>query len=315
MGANHPHDSLFRDVFSRPRLAAHQLRAVLPPALLAQLDLDRVRTADTSFIAQSLGTFQADLLFEVPWAQRLAYVYVLHEHQSTVDRFMAQRLLLYMSLIWDRHRKTHESQRRLPPIVPVVIYQGGQPWTGSTAFEALVAYPPGEEGILGPHVPRFEFVLDDLSESSEAALRSRSEEPLATLALLLLKLAQLEREAFLQALLRLADLLNRIEDHGDRVLITRYILVLAKSQSEEVLQTLDAAVTRPVKEALMTAAEQLQERGRLSERRRCLLKALARLANVDDATRARVDSAPADQLELWFDRALEAKTLTEVFGE
>jgi predicted transposase/invertase (TIGR01784 family) len=315
MGTQNPHDSLFRAVFSRPHLAADQLRAVLPPALLEQLDLDQLRATDTSFIAQSLGTYEADLLFELPWAGRSAYVYVLHEHQASVDAFMAQRLLTYMGLIWAQYRKAYRDTKSLPPIVPVVIYQGRQPWTAATAFDALVDYPPDARSLLAPHVPSFEFVLDDLSRSSERSLRSRSEDPLAALTLLLLKRAQEEQRALLETVRRFADLLTQIQDQGDRVLISRYILVVSNAKAREIRQALDASPEEPMKETLKTAAEWLQEEARVLERRRFLLKALGKFAPLSEATRAKIEAADGDRLEVWFDRALEAKTLDEVFTE
>ena len=316
MGTNNPHDSLFREVLSRPHLAADQLRAVLPPELVAQLDLGQIRGVDPSFIAQTLGTYQADLLFEVPWAESTAYVYVLNEHQSTVERFMSQRLLRYMSLIWDRHRKTHEGVTQLPPLVPVLIYQGGQRWTAATAFDPLVEYPAGQEALLRPHTPQFEYVLDDLSKPPVAALRARSKDPLLVLSLLLLRLAQEEQEAFLAAALGLVGLLNQIPDQDDRVLIIRYILVVSKTEAKEAQKALADAVAEPVKEAVMTAAEQLQDEARVIERRQNLETVLrARFGELSESTLARLREASGEQLAAWLPRSGTANTLDEVFGK
>ena len=155
-----------------------------------------------------------------------------------------------------------------------------------------------------------------MSLSSESALRARTSDPLLALALLLLKLAQEERDAFLQALLRLSDLLNQVRDPGDRVLITRYILIVAKPNAEIVREALSVAVAEPVKEALLTAAEQLQEEARVAERRRNLETILrVRFRELDESTQARLREASGDQLAAWLPRSATASSLAEVFAE
>jgi predicted transposase YdaD len=58
-----PHDALFKWTFSQPELAAAELRAVLPPALVARLDLERLVLAEGSFVDRDLQGSHADRLF------------------------------------------------------------------------------------------------------------------------------------------------------------------------------------------------------------------------------------------------------------
>ncbi|MEZ5212010.1 Rpn family recombination-promoting nuclease/putative transposase [Gordonia sp. (in: high G+C Gram-positive bacteria)] len=66
--------------------------------------------------------------------------HVLMEHQRTPDPLMAFRMLSYQVQIWRRH--LHEVRRRgltprpLPPIIPLVIYQGRRRWTPATDLAA-----------------------------------------------------------------------------------------------------------------------------------------------------------------------------------
>ncbi len=87
----------------------------------------------------------------------LRLVYVLLEHQSTVDRLMAYRMLRYVGRIWDEWLKGQPEAKQLPRVVPVVLFAGEGPWTAPTSVESLV------DGGPAPWVPRMSFILDDLS--------------------------------------------------------------------------------------------------------------------------------------------------------
>ena len=81
---------------------------------------------------------------------------VVVEHQSTPRRWMALRVLNYCLHIWARWLRAHKDEK-LPLIVPVVFYQGRDPWWPEREFRELV------EGALAEWrwVPRFEYLLVD----------------------------------------------------------------------------------------------------------------------------------------------------------
>lgn len=80
---------------------------------------------------------------------------------------MAFRVLQYVSRVWARWRRENPQAKRLPEIVPIVLYIGQRPWTAANAFEDLV------DGGDSPST-RMRFVLDDLSRISEAELAGRA---------------------------------------------------------------------------------------------------------------------------------------------
>src|SRR5690348_952950 len=117
-----PHDSLVKRTFSQIEHAAGLLRVVLPPAITARIDLSTLALCPGSFVDALLGGRHTDLLFTVDVAGQEVLIYLLFEHQSTVDPLMPFRLLQYMVQIWERHLQAHPDDRRLPPIVPVVLH-------------------------------------------------------------------------------------------------------------------------------------------------------------------------------------------------
>ena len=103
---------------------------------------------------------ESDLLFSVEREPAAAPVllYVLLEHQSSPDRRIRLRVLNYCVQVWERWRQTHKDERRLPLIVPLVLYHGAQPWQHEREFAELFtdAVPQWR------WVPRFEHLLVDL---------------------------------------------------------------------------------------------------------------------------------------------------------
>ena len=80
-----PHDALFKATFSQVERAAEELRWVLPPELVAQMDFDSLSLEPGSFVDDALREQHTDLLYSLRIGGRAARVYVLFEHQSSVD--------------------------------------------------------------------------------------------------------------------------------------------------------------------------------------------------------------------------------------
>ncbi len=104
---------------------------------------------------------------------REAFVYVLIEHQSSPDRMMPLRMLRYLIRIWDRYLDEHPKAKRLPMIVPLVVYQGSRRWTHPVELGELLDIDPETAHLAGEFLPRFRFLLDDLTKLDKTTLRAR----------------------------------------------------------------------------------------------------------------------------------------------
>jgi predicted transposase YdaD len=107
-----------------PANAASQLRAVLPPGIAARVDLARLAPVPGSFVDEALKWRHFDVLFTAPPDGKDTFVYVLVEHQSSDDPLMALRVLRYVTRIWDQYEREHPKARRLPAVIPLVVYRG-----------------------------------------------------------------------------------------------------------------------------------------------------------------------------------------------
>jgi len=102
--------------------------------------------------------------------------YLLLELQSSVDYRMPYRLLLYQIEIW-RYLLSNEDKAlsnrklfQLPPIVPIVLYNGKRKWTAHRQFRQLLA----KEEMFGTELLNFEYILIDVARYTEEELLSLS---------------------------------------------------------------------------------------------------------------------------------------------
>jgi predicted transposase YdaD len=80
------HDLFARYTFGHPERAEAELRAVLPAPVVAEVDWSSLRLESGSVVDPELRETESDLLFTAHLRTgRSLLVYVLLEHQSTVD--------------------------------------------------------------------------------------------------------------------------------------------------------------------------------------------------------------------------------------
>lgn len=306
-----PHDAVFRRVLGEPANAASQLRAVLPAELVDRLELGRLRRVPGSFVDASLQWRHSDLLFTVPMAGREAFVYVLVEHQSGTDRMMPFRMLRYVVRIWDHYLAEHPAAVRLPAVIPLVVHHNRRRWSGPTELADLLDLDRDAAEAAREYLPRLRFLLDDLSDLDEPALRARPVTPPVRLTLLLLKIAP--GNARLAADLRrwAADLRAVLDRPGgieDFVALVTYIENVGETPTEE-LHDLFAQLGPTAEEAYVTTAEMLRAEGRAE----ALVQLLSlKFGPLPPAALEVVHAASSDQLAIWTGRVLSAGTLDEV---
>ncbi|MDE2691788.1 MAG: Rpn family recombination-promoting nuclease/putative transposase [Acidobacteriota bacterium] len=154
-----PHDALFRRVFSEPAQAAALLRETLPVAVRDRFAWNTLRRLPDTFVDERLRRTESDLLFEVdqPGGEPPVRLYVLIEHQSSPDPFMALRLLRYCTSVLEAAVREVPERKRLPAVLPVVFHQGRRPWPYPTSLDGLL----GESARDLPWGPRLDFLLLD----------------------------------------------------------------------------------------------------------------------------------------------------------
>ncbi|MFG0318317.1 MAG: Rpn family recombination-promoting nuclease/putative transposase [Planctomycetota bacterium JB042] len=325
-----PHDRFSRRAFADLEVMRTHLRAFLPAALVAQIDLERLRREPDVLLDPDLRERLSDLLFSAPArGKRRALFWFVFEHRSTPAPDLPFDLLRSATRILESWRRAHPRERALPRIVPVVVYAGPAPFTAPRRLAELLGAGDADDG-LGPDLG---YVLTDLTHVDDEVLRLRTGAvAFAALSLLLLKharsddlFARLARGAdLLRALLRAPTGLDAL-----RTLLT-YVLAVRGTDAERdlataVLPRLDEHDRETVMGTFKSYADVLREEGmekglatgRAEGRRRDaaekLLRVLRRRFEVPAALADRIEGAAYEDLDRWFDRALDADSLDEVF--
>jgi hypothetical protein len=163
------HDHAYRLLFSRPEIVADLLREFVGEPWVEALDLTTLERVSASFVSADLRQREGDVIWRVRTAEGWLYVYLLIEFQSRVERWMAVRLLVYLGLLYQDliARREGLTAGRLPPVVPIVLYNGERRWSAARELSALLA--PGPAG-LERYAPRLRYLLLDEGRYTEAEL-------------------------------------------------------------------------------------------------------------------------------------------------
>jgi hypothetical protein len=326
-----PHDRLVRFTFDQPERAAAELRAALPAQVVSQVDWESLQRESGSVVDPELRGTESDLLFSARLQdERAVLFYVLLEHQSTVNRWMALRMLRYVVRQLEHWRRDHPESELLPVIIPLVMYHGpGGAWSAPRRMEELFDVPGEQPEAWRALVPRFEYLVDDLTTQREEALKARPGPPVVRLVLLALAYGRTEElaqrlpgwaELFVQAL----QAPNGMEDLRA---VFHYLLVVGDEGAREATgDMLESVVGSQRTEELMPglykkylekARQQGLAEGLAEGRAQDVLRILAvRGVHVDDTARQRILSCTdLSTLDRWLERAVKATRVAEVLEE
>ena len=134
------------------------------------LDFDTLAPLPASFVSEDLRQRHGDLVWRIRFRDdRWLYLVLLLEFQATVDSAMALRMLTYTALLYQRLDADGVLRDRgaLPPVLPVVLYNGRRPWTASVEMTDLVAV--GSD-LLAPYQPSQRYYLLDGARVADADL-------------------------------------------------------------------------------------------------------------------------------------------------
>jgi len=126
----------------------------------SKLDLSTLEKVNGSYISDDLRDREDDVIWKVRIGESWVYLYILLEFQSTVDRFMAVRLLTYTGLLYQDLIKSGQvkGKQKLPPVFPLVLYNGEKRWNAATSLTELIdSIPSGLERYL----PEYQYLVID----------------------------------------------------------------------------------------------------------------------------------------------------------
>lgn len=310
-----PHDALFKAAFQSARHVEPLLRAILPRALRELVDWTSLDRDTETFVEASLHKRIGDLVFVARLHGGTATgIHVLFplEHQSTAQRRFPLRGLRYVVGALERHDRDHPTS---PLPLPVLVLVSNAPRTWSAERTLRESLDPRLQTLreLAPHLTT---VLVDLPALDDDALEAMALPPFPTLALWALRDGR-DKARVLRGFERWAPLLrDLVRSPGAEIAITQlfsYFLAVAQEMTFEDVRGMFEQVLIS-KETVMTAAEELMDRGRTQASARILRKLLVlKFAAIPTHLDARIAAASADELERYAERVLAATSIDAVF--
>ena len=127
------HDHSYKLLFSHGQMVEDLLRGFVHEAWVGEVDFATLDRVGGSYVSDDLREREDDVIWRVRLREQWLYVYLLIEFQSRPDPFMALRMLVYVGLLYQELVKGKQltANHKLPPVFPLVLYNGERPWTAA----------------------------------------------------------------------------------------------------------------------------------------------------------------------------------------
>ncbi len=298
---SNPHDSFFKELFSRPEVAADFLANYLPPDVVAALDLRSIELVKDSFVDDALRSHLSDLLYRVGLqGGGSAYACLLFEHKSEPYDWVAWQILRYKVRAWELELR--QGATKLPPIIPIVFYHGERRWQVPREFSALIEFG-GHDG-LRDYEMELRYYLCDFSSYDPSQIKG-----IAVLQAGLRMMRTIFTDEFEETLEEVLDLLLREKEPNAMEYLRTVIRYAAASRKrlapDDLRRVVEKIIPKPEATRLMeTVAEIWMQQG-IQQKSLELSQDLAtrasrmihrRFGTIDEETRKRLSTFSFDQL-------------------
>ncbi len=317
------YDSSYKFLFATPDMVRDLIMGFIPDEWLHSLDYATLERVNASYVTEDFKQREDDIVWKVKVGGQWIYLYLLIEFQSSVDKYMALRMMVYQGLLYQDLIKSGEVLKDglLPPILPIVLYNGNQRWTAVTDIFDLIPPVPGlveQFKIRAKHL-----VIDE---------NAYADSELASLKNLVAAVFRIERPSSSNAMHELlTSLADWLSDRPDlrrmfglwvRATLIRkpeYAILLPQVHD---LQELNVMLADKLEEWALEhkaegKAEGVQEglekgiaKGEMLSLQKLLSK---RFGPIPSDITAKISAATLDDIERWFDRAIDASQLSDIF--
>ncbi|MEE9346204.1 MAG: Rpn family recombination-promoting nuclease/putative transposase [Methylococcales bacterium] len=318
------HDHAYKLLFSEPEIIIDLLQGFVHEDWVKELDFSTLEKISGSYVSDDLRSREDDVIWRVKYQQSWIYVYLLIEFQSTIDQYMAVRLMTYMGLLYQDLIKTKQlpPDKRLPPIFPVVLYNGEKRWNVATELKDLIVNLPGG---LEHYLPSLKYLVLD-----EGAYGSEELKPLKNLVAAIFRLENATSLTDVSDIIAtLLKWLTTPEQTRLRrsfsIWINRVLLSSSDLDSStpkfndlvEIKSMLADRIPQWIREGEQRGEARGETKGEARGETKGEASTLLKLLNLKfgtlpDRIEQQVNSADKRQLDLWVERVLTATTLDEM---
>jgi predicted transposase/invertase (TIGR01784 family) len=150
------YDRAYHQLFSNHILFKELLESFVNESWVKSIDYNKLEKIDKTFISEKYEKTESDIIYKVIFDDdKELYIYVLLEFQSSIDKFMPLRCLNYITGLYLELIKEKGKDILLPPIFPLVLYNGDDKWNHSVKINDFVK----NNNILGDYGINFQIYL------------------------------------------------------------------------------------------------------------------------------------------------------------
>ncbi|BCB70780.1 hypothetical protein HMEPL2_11310 [Vreelandella aquamarina] len=219
------HDTGYKELFSYPEFVQQLIEGFAPAEMAELMDFSTLKNHSGNYITPLFEEKFEDVVWsvEVTWqgVTQQVFLYILLEFQSRVDRTMPIRLMHYVACFYDHLLKngTTTPHKGLPPVLPIVLYNGSERWTArQDIYDMVHPEPPAFLQVYQPHL-RYYLVDEGRYTDEELNLRQT---PLS--GVFSIENASMDRKGLQQAVDRIVAIIQA-DPHKERIdkIITRWL--------------------------------------------------------------------------------------------
>ena len=285
-----PHDTFFREVFSRKEEASDFLKGILPVPILNNVDLPGLKLENTSYLDKQLKAHFSDIVYTTSYQSKTSIsLAFLFEHKSfKPSKAPIQiQLMRYILNIWEQNQKQGKS---LMPVIPIVVYHGKESWEAPslrTFFQET--YQLSSQSPLLGFIPEFTFLFKDLGKYTDEEIRSVFS--LLSLQSALMTLKKIFETRLAEDLKTMRpEILALMQDPEGREFYRQILLYLyygSNTDNQKIIEVMNELSQDAGQEARSTA-ELLIEQGRKLERQVVLKSTIASFIKSGDLSLNRI---------------------------
>ena len=134
------HDASGKHMLSFTVVITHLLQGFVDEPWLAHVDLSTIEPLKTEYTNDKFKVRSNDMVWKIRKRNgQSLYVVVMMELQSSVEHFMAARMNMYVGMLFDTLVRSGEIKgRKLPHVVPLVLYSGERDWSAPLELTELI---------------------------------------------------------------------------------------------------------------------------------------------------------------------------------
>ncbi len=321
-GKDTPHDHSYKRLFSHVEMVSQLLQTYVQEDWVQELEFDTLEKVNSSFVSKEFSEREDDIIWKVRFHGRWLYLYILLEFQSSVDKMMAVRMMGYLALLYQdlETQKQLTPEGQLPPVIPLVLYNGEQRWNAATDMSELMEADVPES--LKLYSPRLHYLLLD---EGDIVNNARYPQPVQNFVSALFQMEHIKTEKeWFEVYSHFAKQLDQDAPDSLKQDFASWLYKSFIRKRRPVIELPDindfyevhAVLENRVAEWDKAHFDRGVERGWLQAEQQMLMRQLSRkFEDLPAWVQDKVNSAATEQLEQWLDNILFAEELTDVFQD